>query len=105
MVPGARRALRRIGRTNDVITFVSHYARRRISAPSDRTRPWNTCRPASASTPSARIRSPGWSVRERYGLGDAPVLLSVSRLVTRKGQDSLIRAMPQILRRVPQARC
>ena len=32
MLPGARRALRRIGRTNDVLTFVSHYARRRLSA-------------------------------------------------------------------------
>ena len=32
MIPGARQLLRRIGRTNDVITFVSRYARRRISA-------------------------------------------------------------------------
>ena len=34
------------------------------------------------------------AVRARYGLGDAPLLLSVSRLVARKGQDSLIRALP-----------
>ena len=32
MVPIARQLLRRIGRTNDVITFVSQFARRRISA-------------------------------------------------------------------------
>ena len=32
MLPGPRHALRRIGRDNDVITFVSQYARRRISS-------------------------------------------------------------------------
>jgi phosphatidylinositol alpha-1,6-mannosyltransferase len=104
MVPGARRALRRIGRTNDVITFVSHFARRRISAalgptaaleylpPGVRT---DTFRP----DPDARRR-----VRARYGLGEVPLLLSVSRLVARKGQDSLIRAMPAVVRCVPQAK-
>ncbi len=103
MVPGARRLLRRIGRTNDVVTFVSRYARRRISAalgpraaleylpPGVRI---DTFRP----DPVARQ-----AVRARYGLGDVPLLLSVSRLVARKGQDSLIRALPSILRLVPDA--
>ena len=104
MVPGARSALRRIGRTNDVITFVSQFARRRIS---------------SALGPDAALEylPPGVRVetfrpdpvgrrmvRARYGLGDAPLLLSVSRLVSRKGQDSLIRAVPAILASVPDAR-
>ncbi len=42
-------------------------------------------------------------MRARYGLGDVPLLLSVGRLVARKGQDNLIRALPAILRRVPEA--
>ena len=104
MVPPGRRALRRIGRTNDVITFVSQYARRRISAalgpdaaleylpPGVRV---ETFRP----DPVARQ-----AIRTRYGFGDAPLLLSVSRLVARKGQDTLIRAMPAVLTRVPRAR-
>jgi len=104
MVPGARRALRRIGRTNDVITFVSQFARRRISAalgpeaaleylpPGVRV---DTFRPDPASRRT---------VRAQYGLGDAPLLLSVSRLVSRKGQDTLIRAVPAIARRVPDLR-
>lgn len=104
MVPGARHALRRIGRTNDVVTFVSQYARRRISAamgpaaaleylpPGVRV---DTFRP----DPVARA-----AVRRLYALGDAPLLLSVSRLVARKGQDSLIRAMPAILAAVPDLR-
>jgi phosphatidyl-myo-inositol dimannoside synthase len=46
----------------------------------------------------------GRPVRDRHGLGDAPVCVCVSRLVPRKGQDVLIRAWPSVLARVPDAR-
>ena len=104
MVPGARNALRRIGRTNDVITFVSHFARRRISA---------ALGPQAALEylpPGVRVEEfrpdpvARRIIRSRYGLGEAPLLLSVSRLVPRKGQDILIKAVPAILATVPQAR-
>ena len=104
MMPGARSALRRIGRTNDVITFVSQFARRRISA---------ALGPDAALEylpPGVRVETfrpdpvGRHVVRSRYGIGDAPLLLSVSRLVSRKGQDSLIRAVPAILARVPDAK-
>jgi phosphatidylinositol alpha-1,6-mannosyltransferase len=39
----------------------------------------------------------------RHGLEGRPVVACVSRLVARKGQDVLIRAMPEIRRRVPGA--
>jgi phosphatidylinositol alpha-1,6-mannosyltransferase len=42
-------------------------------------------------------------VRARHGLAGRRVVVCVSRLVPRKGQDVLIRAMPEILRRVPDA--
>jgi phosphatidyl-myo-inositol dimannoside synthase len=45
----------------------------------------------------------GSEVRRRYGLSDRPVIVCVSRLVPRKGQDMLIRALPAIRRRVPDA--
>jgi phosphatidyl-myo-inositol dimannoside synthase len=45
----------------------------------------------------------GATVRQRHGLGDRPVVLCVSRLVPRKGQDVLIRALPMIHRLVPEA--
>jgi phosphatidylinositol alpha-1,6-mannosyltransferase len=45
----------------------------------------------------------GEVVRGRHGLTDRPVIACVSRLVPRKGQDVLIRAMPAIRRRVPDA--
>lgn len=43
-------------------------------------------------------------IRSRHGIGDRPLIVCVSRLVHRKGQDALIRAMPRILRSVPDAR-
>lgn len=47
--------------------------------------------------------SGGPEVRARLGLTDRPVIVCVSRLVPRKGQDTLIEAMPRILAAVPDA--
>ncbi len=41
---------------------------------------------------------------ERYGLAGKRVLLTVGRLVERKGIDTTIRALPRVLRRCPDAR-
>lgn len=43
-------------------------------------------------------------VRRRYGLGDAPTVVTIGRLVPRKGQDRLIAALPRVRRHVPGAR-
>jgi phosphatidyl-myo-inositol dimannoside synthase len=45
----------------------------------------------------------GSQVRARHGLSDRPVIVCVSRLVPRKGQDMLIRALPGVRRAVPDA--
>jgi phosphatidyl-myo-inositol dimannoside synthase len=42
-------------------------------------------------------------IRERHGIGDRPVVVCVSRLVARKGQDVLIRGMERVRRRCPGA--
>ncbi len=42
-------------------------------------------------------------LRERHGTGDRPLVVCVSRLVARKGQDVLIRGMQRIRRNVPEA--
>ena len=42
-------------------------------------------------------------LRARYRLGERPVVVCVSRLVPRKGQDMLIRALPAIRQRVDDA--
>ena len=103
MLPGARAALRRIGNDADVITYVSRYTRGRF---------------ASAFGPRARLEHlpPGVDtdrfepdsvsraqLRARYRLGQRPVVVCISRLVPRKGQDMLIKAWPDIRRRVDGA--
>jgi phosphatidyl-myo-inositol dimannoside synthase len=45
----------------------------------------------------------GDEVRQRYGLVDRPVVLCVSRLVPRKGQDVLVAGMDVVRRLVPDA--
>lgn len=42
-------------------------------------------------------------LRERHGLVGRPLVVCISRLVARKGQDVLIRGMKRIHRRVPEA--
>jgi phosphatidylinositol alpha-1,6-mannosyltransferase len=42
-------------------------------------------------------------LRKRYGLTDRPVAVCISRLVARKGQDTLIRAWPAVKREIPDA--
>jgi phosphatidylinositol alpha-1,6-mannosyltransferase len=96
--------LRRIGEGVDVVTFLGEYTRSRIAA---------ALSPAAAQrmvrlTPGvdAEVFSPsadGVQVRQRYGLGERPVVVCVSRLMRRKGQDTLIGAFPALKRRVPEA--
>ncbi|MGW4277931.1 glycosyltransferase family 4 protein [Streptomyces seoulensis] len=101
-LPAARGLLRRIGESTDTLTYLGEYTRSRI---------------ARALTPAAAARmaqlppgvdektfhpgSGGAEVRARLGLTDRPVVVCVSRLVRRKGQDTLIRAMPRILAAEP----
>jgi phosphatidylinositol alpha-1,6-mannosyltransferase len=42
-------------------------------------------------------------LRDAHGVADRPLVVCVSRLVARKGQDALIRALPRIRSRVPDA--
>jgi phosphatidyl-myo-inositol dimannoside synthase len=104
MLPGARQALRHIGRTADVVTTVSRYTRRRVAAAFG---PTAALEPLLPGIDADRFRpDPGAraAVRRRHALGDAPVVTCVSRLVARKGQDVLIRALPRIRARVPGTR-
>ena len=95
--------LRRIGSTVDVLTYLGEFTRKAIS------------KALSARAQSAMVKiAPGIdvehfistdasSLRESLGLADKKVIVSVGRLVHRKGQDHLIEAMPEILKNVPRA--
>jgi phosphatidylinositol alpha-1,6-mannosyltransferase len=43
-------------------------------------------------------------IRERHAIGGAPIILTVARLVEKKGVDTVLRALPSILRAVPEVR-
>ncbi len=103
MLPAARTALRRIGMDADVVTAVSRYTRRRVAsafgpqAALELLPPGVDCA-VFRPDPAARAE-----IRRRHRLGEAPVVLCVSRLVARKGQDTLVKALPAIRRQVPGA--
>lgn len=64
--------------------------------------------PVSVLYPGADVEAfrpdlPVEEVRRRHGVEGRPLVVCVSRLVARKGQDVLIRAMPAIRERVPDA--
>jgi phosphatidylinositol alpha-1,6-mannosyltransferase len=103
-VPLTRPLLRRIGDHVDVVTYLGEYCRSRIAPALD---------PAARSrmvqlTPGVdddifRPGAGGEEVRRRHGLSDRPVIVCVSRMVARKGQDVLVRALPAIQQQVPDA--
>ncbi|TNY36225.1 glycosyltransferase family 4 protein [Thermomonospora catenispora] len=103
-LPVARRALRRIGDEVDVLTYLGEYTRSRMAAALSPRAAARMARLAPGVDEKAFFRgSGGEEIRRRYGLGDRPVAVCVSRLVPRKGQDALIHAWPAVLRRVPDA--
>jgi phosphatidylinositol alpha-1,6-mannosyltransferase len=103
MLPVARQLLRRIGRDVDVLTYLGDYTRTRL-APAVGAGVRLEQLSSGVDTTAFRPDVGGAEdVRARYGLTGRPVVVCVSRLVQRKGQDVLIRAMPAIRARVPDA--
>ncbi|MEX2289747.1 MAG: glycosyltransferase family 4 protein [Mycobacteriales bacterium] len=101
MLPGARQVLRRIGRGVDVVTYLGGYTRDRL-APA--LRGVELARLPSGVDPTLfRPGCGGEQVRRAHGLVGRPVVVCVSRLVPRKGQDVLVRALPAVRARVPGA--
>jgi phosphatidylinositol alpha-1,6-mannosyltransferase len=101
-LPGARRLLRRIGRGQDVVTYLGEYTRARLAPALDGLTELRRL-PPGVDTHAFHPSVDGADVRRRYGLRDRPVIVCVSRLVPRKGQDTLIRALPEVRRRLPDA--
>ena len=102
-LPGSRQVLQRIAGDLDVLTYISEYTRSRLAPALDaRTR-------LAQLSPGVDVErftpdADGGAVRRRNGLGTAPVVVCVSRLVARKGQDVLVAGWPRVLARHPDAR-
>jgi phosphatidylinositol alpha-1,6-mannosyltransferase len=101
-LPGAKGVLRRIARGLDVLTYLGEYTRVRLDRAVGDLTTLERLTPGVDTDAFAPTVS-GEMVRARYGLTGRPLVLCVSRLVPRKGQDILVRALPAIRRRVADA--
>ncbi|MFY1699050.1 glycosyltransferase family 4 protein [Solwaraspora sp. WMMA2101] len=101
-LPGARSMLRRIARAADVVTYLGEYTRVRLDRAVGGLTELRRLAPG-VDTDAYHPGVDGTPVRRRHRLSDRPVVVCVSRLVPRKGQDALIRAWPSVRSRVPGA--
>ena len=103
-LPGARALLRRIGDEVDVVTYLGEYFRVRLAGALSPEAQRRMVRLApGVDVTFFRPGAGGQAVRDRLGLGRRPVVACVSRMVPRKGQDTLIRAWPEIKAQVKDA--
>jgi phosphatidylinositol alpha-1,6-mannosyltransferase len=102
-LPAARGLLRRIAGGVDVMTYLGDYTRTRLAKAIGNY--GDRLQRLAPAVDAARFRpdDEGSQIRHDLGWDDRPVVVCVSRLMPRKGQDMLIRAMPEIRRRVPRA--
>jgi phosphatidylinositol alpha-1,6-mannosyltransferase len=103
-LPGARSLLRRIGDEVDVLTYLGEYFRTRLARALSPQAARQMVRLApGVDVTFFRPGAGGASIRERLGLANRPVAVCVSRMVPRKGQDTLIKAWPEVKAQVSGA--
>ena len=95
--------LRRIGSTVDVLTYLGEFTRSAISKGLTAKAQASMVKIAPGIDVDHFIPTDATVLRNSLGLSDKKVIVSVGRLVHRKGQDYLIEAMPEILKSIPQA--
>ncbi|RIK11152.1 MAG: alpha-(1-2)-phosphatidylinositol mannosyltransferase [Acidobacteria bacterium] len=102
-LPGLRQSMAALARRSSLQFVVSEWtlgeARRLLGDSS----PLRLLR-AGVDLTKFNPRVDGSAIRRRYGIEDSLVVVCVGRLVPRKGQDTLIRVMPTLLKRHPDAR-
>lgn len=104
ITPGTKQALRKIGNDSDTLTYISGYTKAKIA---------KALSPTAASHMRAvvpgvdveefhpRNKLQGNKLRAELGWENRPVIVCVSRLMARKGQDSLIAALPEVAKQIP----
>ena len=102
--PVTKQALRKIGNDVDVLTYLTQYTKAEISKglSSDAVAKMRQLLPAV----DPQFFNPGNQVagnilREQVGFAGRPTIVSVSRLMARKGHDELIKAMPELKKLIP----
>ena len=95
--------LRRIGSTVDVLTYLGEFTRNAISKGISGKAHRSMVKIAPGIDVDHFIPTDASALRESLGIKNKKVIVSVGRLVHRKGQDQLIEAMPEILKTVTDA--
>jgi phosphatidyl-myo-inositol dimannoside synthase len=97
-LPGARALLRRVGDEVDVVTYLGEYVRIRLARALSRQAAERMVRLApGVDTAAFRPGAGGPAIRQRHGIAaQRQVVVCVSRMVPRKGQDTLLRAWPVV---------
>ena len=98
-----RRLLRRVGDSADAVTYISEYTLGRFGE-SFGPSPQFVALPSGVSTSRYAPATPQEKLdtRDAFQIGtDALLIVCASRLVKRKGQDRLIRVLPQVREQVP----
>ncbi len=99
MTPGTRQALRKIGNDTDFLTYISEYTHQKIAKalhPQAAQRMRRIVPGVDISEFSPAHKNAGNELRANLGWLERPVVVCVSRLMARKGQDELIKALPEI---------
>ena len=95
--------LRRIGSTVDVLTYLGEFTRNAISHGLTVQVQQSMVKIAPGIDVDHFLPTDSSALRKSLGLTEKEVIVSVGRLVHRKGQDRLIEAMPEILKTVSNA--
>ena len=99
-----RLAIERIGKNVDHLTYLGEFTRQAISKPLTRKSATEMVKIAPGIDTAHFIPQPdAMQKRKELGLQDKKIIISVGRLVHRKGQDNLIQAMPAVLKKIPNA--
>ena len=97
-------AMKKIGSSVDHLTFLGDFTRSAIAKALDEKSANAMVKIAPGIDTTHFIpRSDGVEIRSQLGLAEKKIIISVGRLVHRKGQDKLIEALPDVLQKIPHA--
>jgi phosphatidylinositol alpha-1,6-mannosyltransferase len=96
-------ALRKIGTSVDSLTYLGEFTQRAISGSLSKAAAQKMVKIAPGIDIDHFSPQDSTLLRKELKLDNKRVIVSVGRLVHRKGQDHLIQAMPEILKSVPDA--
>jgi len=96
-------AMRRIGSTVDSLTYLGEFTQKAISQALSKKAAEQMVKIAPGIDVEHFSPQDSLALRRELGIDNKKVIVSVGRLVHRKGQDHLIESMPEILKKVPDA--